>query len=161
MSSAKNPPSGAQAETFPGDEIRSAPHGIPKARRVTLTDAPYLFDDDPDGRHPRQKLIVLCDGTWKSEQIGGALTNVALLAHCIQAIDSKGVRQVTDYQPGLGTKSGYFSFAGNWEEGVTGAGWWHFDSIGFMTLGLIKSRFIRGYSRSVQFHRTKLPRQSR
>ena len=106
---------------------QNSSHGIPGARGVTLTDAPYVYDDQP--RHQRQKLIVLCDGTWKSEQIGGVLTNVALLARCIKPIDRNGVRQVTEYQPGLGTGT---TFLGNWREGLTGIGWWHLDLVSFL-----------------------------
>lgn len=50
-----------------------------------------------------RRLIICCDGTWNSEDVSGAATNVWKLCDLIAGRGDDGVEQCVFYQPGVGT----------------------------------------------------------
>jgi len=72
---------------------------------------------------PQKRLIVCCDGTWKTDDVAArALSNVARITRCIADVDDwngRFVPQVVYYQSGVGMGTGKVA---NVHDGLTGRG---------------------------------------
>lgn len=70
-----------------------------------------------------KRIIICCDGTWntpdKMKDGKPCYTNVVRIAQAVKPISDNGIRQLTFYDPGVGTTGSVFK---RWFDGATGSG---------------------------------------
>lgn len=71
----------------------------------------------------KKRIVILCDGTWNSpDKLNNGIecpTNVVKIAKSIKDFDTKGNKQLTYYDPGIGTSGLAIK---RWYNGATGTG---------------------------------------
>lgn len=121
MSTIEEAVNGGASSTVDGTAL---PLASPPAEVPPQPDsAPVTEADSVKPDFPKKRLIVCCDGTWKTDDVvAKQLSNVAKIARCIDDYDdwkTHHTSQIVYYQQGVGLGTGWFA---NLRDAATGRG---------------------------------------